>query len=375
LVSEIAEVLWAIESLSARGQRMALATIVAVKGSTYRRPGARVLVPESGPMVGNISGGCLEGEVQEVAREVMETGTPRLLSFDLTADDEAVWGWGLGCNGVIDVFVEPGENAAAFAGVLRLALEEDRAIASVTVLESDAEGVRPGNRLLVHPDGRIEGSLGSTDADTAAFDQTAPALAAGRSGSVSLAVASGHVGAFVEVIEPPPRVLVCGAGHDAVPFVSHAASLGWRVTVADDREEFLTAERFPEASDFVHTDPEKVAGAAIVDRRTHAVVMTHNFLRDLGYLRSLLGTDVAYIGMLGPRARLERLLENLDRDGVRPTEEDLAKMHGPAGLDLGAEGPEEIAAAIVAEILAVRRGRAAGFLRDRTGPIHDGSSP
>jgi xanthine dehydrogenase accessory factor len=375
LVSEIAEVLWAIESLSARGQRMALATIVAVKGSTYRRPGARVLVPESGPMVGNISGGCLEGEVQDVAREVMETGTPRLLSFDLTADDEAVWGWGLGCNGVIDVFVEPGENAAAFAGVLRLALEEDRAIASVTVLESDAEGVSPGNRLLVHPDGRIEGSLGSTDADTAAFDQTAPALAAGMSGTVSLAVASGHVGAFVEVIEPPPRVLVCGAGHDAVSFVSHAASIGWRVTVADDREAFLTAERFPEASDFVHTEPEKVAEAAIVDRRTHAVVMTHNFLRDLGYLRSLLGTDVAYIGMLGPRARLERLLENLDRDGVRPTQEDLAKMHGPAGLDLGAEGPEEIAAAIVAEILAVRRGRAAGFLRDRTGPIHDGSSP
>jgi xanthine/CO dehydrogenase XdhC/CoxF family maturation factor len=108
-----------------------------------------------------------------------------------------------------------------------------------------------------------------------------------------------------------------------------------------------------------------------LDRRTHAVVMTHNFLRDLDYLRSLLGTDVAYIGMLGPRARLERLLDNLARDGVRPSGQDLAKIHGPAGLDVGADGPEEIAAAIVAEILAVQRGRQAGFLRERKGSIHD----
>jgi xanthine dehydrogenase accessory factor len=179
----------------------------------------------------------------------------------------------------------------------------------------------------------------------------------------------------VEVLEPPPRVLVCGAGHDAISLVRHAASLGWRVTVADDREAFLTRERFPGAADFVHTEPEKVAESASVDRRTHAVVMTHNFLRDLGYLRSLLGTGVAYMGMLGPRDRLDRLLENLAREGVRPSEDDLRKIHGPAGLDLGAEGPEEIAAAIVAEILAVRRGRAAGFLRDRTGPIHDRRQP
>jgi xanthine/CO dehydrogenase XdhC/CoxF family maturation factor len=141
--------------------------------------------------------------------------------------------------------------------------------------------------------------------------------------------------------------------------------------VADDREAFLTLNRFPTATDFVHTEPERVAQSAVVDRRTLAVVMSHNFLRDLGYLRSFLGTEVAYIGMLGPRDRLDRLLESLAREGVRPTEEDIRKIHGPAGLDLGAEGPEEIAAAIVGEILAVRRGRAAGFLKDRTGPIHD----
>jgi xanthine dehydrogenase accessory factor len=375
-VRELAEVLRAIESLSTRGERMALATIVAVKGSTYRRPGARLLVPETGSMVGNISGGCLEGEVNEAAREVMESGTPRLLSFDLTADDEAVWGWGLGCNGVIDVFVEPADRAADVARSLRLALEEDRPIAHVTVLESAIAAVPPGNHMIVHPDGRRDGTLGSTEADDLAFAHEAEhALQDGLSQTVVIESNEGEVRAFVEVLEPPPRVLVCGAGHDAIPLVRHAASLGWRVTVADDREAFLTPERFPEASDFVLTEPASVAEAARADRRTHAVVMTHNFLRDLGYLRSLLGTDVAYIGMLGPRPRLERLLENLAREGIQPTDQDLIKMHGPAGLDVGAEGPEEIAAAIVAEILAVRRERKGGFLREREGPIHEQRQP
>jgi xanthine/CO dehydrogenase XdhC/CoxF family maturation factor len=375
-LSEIAEVLRAIESLSARGERMALATIVAVKGSSYRQPGARLLVPEAGPMVGNISGGCLEGEVQEAAREVMETGTPRLLTFDLTADDEAVWGWGLGCNGVIDVFVEPAERAAEVARALRQALEEERPIAHVTVVESAAPAMKPGAHMVVHPDGRREGTLGSPDDDDLVFAHEAERAIQERvSEVVPISSREGEVRAFVEVLEPPPRVLVCGAGHDAIPVVRLAAGLGWRVTVADDREAFLSTDRFPEAADLVHTKPDMLAGAMELDRRTHAVVMTHNFLRDLDYLRSLLGTDVSYIGMLGPRARLERLLENLARDGVRPSAEDLAKIHGPAGLDLGADGPEEIAAAIVAEILAVQRGREAGFLRERKGSIHDDRTP
>lgn len=355
---------------------MALATIVAVKGSTYRRPGARLLVPETGTMVGNISGGCLEGEVEQAAREVMQRGEPRILTFDLTADDEAVWGWGLGCNGVIDVFVEPADRAAEVARALRLALEEDRPIAHVTVLDSAVGSVRPGNHMIVHPGGEREGSLGDPeDGDVTLAREAERAIRDGRSQIVAAGEEQRQIRAFVEVLEPAPRVLVCGAGHDAVPLVHLVASLGWRVTVADDREAFLTQERFPEATDLVLTEPEKVAEAAGIDRRTHAIVMTHNFVRDLGYLRSLLGTEVAYIGMLGPGARLQRLLENLAREDVRPTDEDAEKIHGPAGLDVGAEEPEEIAAAIVAEILAVQRGHRAGFLRDRTGPIHERPAP
>ncbi len=371
-MSEIADVLEAIESLSARGERMALATIVAVRGSTYRRPGARLLVPEHGDLVGNISGGCLEGDVADVARVVMVKGEPRIVSFDLTADDEAVWGWGLGCNGAIDVFVEPAGKAAEVAGALRAALEEERPISVVTVLDSSVPGVEQGARLLVRPGGETEGSLGDPALDLAAAGAAAELLAAERSEVRTLTGSRGEARAFVEVLEPPLRLLVCGAGHDAIPLVQQAALLGWRAVVVDDRKEFLSHDRFPGAHGFVHVElPAKVTEDAPLDGRTYVVVMTHNFLRDKEYLRSLLGSPVPYIGMLGPRARTERLLSELRDEGVEVTAHDLERIHGPAGLDLGSEGPEEIAQAIVAEIVAVKRRRPAGFLKDRPGPIHE----
>ena len=155
-MSELQEVLRAIEEGQAGGERMALATIVGVRGSTYRREGARLLIRKHGRPVGTISGGCLEGDVRVAAEEVMSTGTPQLLRFDLTADDEAVWGWGLGCNGVIDVFVEPADGAARSAGAIRRAIEQQRPLAAVLVIEADAGlPTRPGARLLVYPDGRV----------------------------------------------------------------------------------------------------------------------------------------------------------------------------------------------------------------------------
>ena len=372
-VSEIGEVLAAIEALSARGERMALATIVAVRGSTYRRPGARLLVPEEGSPVGNISGGCLEGDVADMARVVMDEGRARLAGWDLTADDDAVWGLGLGCNGAIEVFIEPAERAAEVAGALRTALEEERPISVVTVVESSRVDVEPGARLVVRPDGTADGSLGEASTDAAAVRAATALLREERSEVRTLA---DGVRAFVEVLDPPLRLIVCGAGHDAIPLVRAASVLGWNLTVVDDRQAFLTRERFPEATGFVAVDePENAAKAAGVDERTFAVVMTHNFLRDKEYVRSLLGSPAAYIGMLGPGARTERLLMELRDEGVEIADAARERIHGPAGLDLGGEGPEEIAQAIIAEIVAVKRQRAGGFLRDRPGPIHDRPRP
>jgi xanthine/CO dehydrogenase XdhC/CoxF family maturation factor len=371
-MSEIADVLAAIESLRDRGEPMALATVVAVRGSTYRRPGARLLVAGSGEMVGNISGGCLEGDIADVAKIVMSGGEPRLVNFDLTADDEVVWGWGLGCNGAIEVFVEPAERAAEVAGTLRRALEEEQPVAAVTVLESTVPGVARGARLVVGPDEGTEGTTGDAMLDDAAREAALDLLAERFSEIRELDTDGGKSRAFVEVLEPPLRLLVCGAGHDAIPVVAAAAALGWQPVVVDERAEFLSHERFPEAAGFVHVArPSEAAVKAGTDDRTYVVLMSHTYLRDGEYLRGFLGTDVPYLGMLGPRPRTERLLAELRAGGVEFSAEDLGKIHGPAGLDIGSEAPEEIAAAIVAEILAVRRGRAAGFLRDRTEPIHE----
>jgi xanthine dehydrogenase accessory factor len=372
-MSEIGDVLAAIEALSAKGERMALATIVAVRGSTYRRPGARLLVPEDGAPVGNLSGGCLEGDVADMARVVMEEGRARLAGWDLTADDDAVWGLGLGCNGAIEVFIEPAEKAAEVAGTLRSALEEERPISVITVVESSHPDVGSGARLVVRPGGVTEGSLGDATVDAEAVRAATALLREERS---EIRALGEGVRAFVEVLDPPLRLLVCGAGHDAIPLVRAASILGWNVMVADDRPAFLTRERFPEATGFVELDePSKAADAAGVDERTFVLVMSHHFLRDKEYVRSMLGSRAAYVGMLGPGARTERLLAELREEGVDIGDPDRQRIHGPTGLDLGGEGPEEIAQAIIAEIVAVKRGRSGGFLRDRPGPIHDRPRP
>jgi xanthine dehydrogenase accessory factor len=368
-LSETSEVLASMADLRERGRRMALATIVSVRGSTYRRPGARLLVPDDGEPVGNLSGGCLEGEVEVVAREVMYEGKPRLVFYDLTADDEVLWGWGLGCNGAIEVLVEPADKAADVARALQAAIHEQRPVAVATVLEPTEAGLEAGARLLVHDDGRREGDLEGHAADVV-HRATMRALRSGVTHVHRIATGDATARVFIEVLQPPLRLVLCGAGPDAIPLVRLASRLGWRVLVVDDREAMLDPGRFPGA-ELLNQDPAKAAEAVNADGGTYVVVMSHNYLRDRDYLRSFLESPVAYLGMLGPRARLERLLDDLANEGVLPSREALDRVHGPAGLDIGGEGPEEIAAAIVAEILAVSRARGGGFLRDRSAPIHD----
>ena len=263
-VSELTQILDAIEKAQARGEPMALATIVATTGSTYRHAGARLLIPADGEPIGNISGGCLEDDVARIGREVMRTGEPRLASFDLTADEDAVWGYGLGCNGSFEVFVEPTDGALATADALR----HDRGLLT-TVLSG------PSCRLAI-------GSRPMRPASTRR----------------SLAEEDGER-VLLEPILPPMRLIVCGAGHDAIPLVRQAAELGWHVTVADVRRALLTADRFPEAGDFCDADPDAAAAAMRPDARTAVVLMSHNYLRDIAYLGSFLGAETGLPGCAG----------------------------------------------------------------------------
>lgn len=364
---ELRDILDALAEAQARGEPTALGTVIRVHGSTYRREGARLLIRADGTTVGSVSGGCLEGDIAEIAREVLTSGRPRLAQYDLTSDDDAVWGLGLGCNGAIDVLIEPvpGDLPAR----LRRAID-DRQTLVLATLVAGPEGLTPGARIYLPEDGAPEGSLGDPTLDAAAVAAARTQLDARKSAVVSLQSSRGPAEAFVEVLIPPLPLLVCGAGHDTLPLVRLAHELGWWVMVADSRPAFATRERFPGADEVVLADDAEVPQKVRIDRHTFVVVMTHNFLHDRTLLRALLATPARYIGLLGPRARTDRLLADLARDGARLDDGQRARLFGPVGVDLGAESPEEIALSILSEILALHNGRRVASLRERGGPIH-----
>jgi len=387
-MKELRDIIEAIDGGWARGEAMALATIVAVAGSTYRREGAHLVIFADGRMVGNISGGCLEGDIAVVADEVMRTGIPRLTAYDLTADDDLVWGLGLGCNGKVDVFVEPVDLEsveAFFLEPMRTALDAERPVAIAIVLRG-TEAVPAGTRLIWDPDhpahqrdGRITGMRRRPGVSGLPLEEQTrlelamdAAVREGHSRRTTLALESGTLDIFIEVLRPPIRLVVAGAGHDAIPVVAQAAALGWRVLVVDKRDVYLTPERFPGAA-FLPASFGEAATRIPLDDRTAVVVMTHNYLHDRDVLRGLLRRGAPwpfYLGMLGPRARTAKMLAELRAEGVEPPPELQGRLYGPVGLDIGSEGPEEIALAVIAEVLAVDRARGAGFLRDRPGSIH-----
>ncbi len=358
LAHETRLVLEAAREAWARGQRVALATVVRVFGSAYRREGAKMLAHEDGSATCMISGGCLEPEVVEVARGVIASGSPRLVRYDL--DEDVVWGLGLGCGGAVEVYIEPLEEGSLLARWLELQARGESAVL-VTPLEG-GEG-----RLLLREDGPPEGTL------------TPPALAgAAREAAASLLNESsprarlqtlGGAQVFFDVSVPPPELVVFGAGHDAIPLVAQAQALGMRATVVDARPAYATAERFPGAQ-IVLAHPQDFPERLRLSRHSYVVIMNHHLQRDRECLAFALDSPAPYIGVLGPRSRFERLLDALAREGRQVTPGDLARVHSPVGLDIGAEAPEEVAVSILAEVLAVQRGFSGGPLRERQGRIH-----
>ena len=338
-VSEIDEILDAAAMRSAGNERLALATVVSVRGSSYRRPGARLLVPEDGAPIGLISGGCLETEAARLAREAIARDVPLLVTIDHSGEGDELWGMGLGCRGVIDLLAEPPGMAAETLQALRAARDEGRPSYLLTGLDGDRR------------------RLTATEA-AGLGERAAVAVAHGRPTLLGDQV--------LDPILPPLHLVVCGAGPDAAPLVAAGQRQGWRVDVVDPRRSFLVAERFGGAR-LLDAEPSEAAAATDAGEWTVVVVMSHDYLRDAAFVGSFLGRGVAYIGILGPHDRTDRLLGELPSP---PSERDRVVIHAPAGLDIGADGSEQVSASIVAEILAVTHGRRGGALREHPGPIH-----
>ncbi len=352
------------------GSVCALATLVHVEGSSYRSVGARALALPGGDTVGMISGGCLEGDLLERAAEVLADGRSRTVRYDSTAPEDALLGLGLGCNGVVDVLLErvaPADAVADSRYLPSIAAARARGHRSVlaTVYESGHEA-EVGARLAMTAasEGTPYGHWRS-ELCAAVSNDLMRLMEAGSSRSARYEIDGAPVRVLLEVIEPPLPLTVCGAGPDAEPLVALAGALGWAPIVFDHRAAFARPERFPAAVQ-VRTAAREEFTATVPARHGEVVVlMTHSYPTDLQYLEQLGARDVRYIGVLGPRRRLQRLVEEL---GDRAPAGEL--LYGPAGLDIGADSPPEIALSILAEIRTALAGRAGTPLRARAAPIH-----
>jgi len=310
-----------------------LATLVTVDGSSYRKPGARMLIAEGGLRIGSISGGCLEEDLIERSGRVSAAGRAELVVYDTTADNDLLWGVGLGCHGVIRVLLEPVSAGPGWAAAVADSFRAGRA-ADLAVVWGG-----PGPKGTFLREGRAATRLAAT-------------------------------GVLLETVEPPVPLYIFGAGDGARPLARLARELGWRVSVADPRPALVTEARFPGVAGLVTCPADELVARVQPPPGSLAVIMTHHYVHDRPLLRQLLALPLAYLGMLGARARSERILAELAAEGFAATPEMLARLHSPVGLDLGGEGPDEVALSIMAEMMAVLAGRDGRPLRERTLPIH-----
>lgn len=360
-MKEVREIVAGFERMLDAGESGVLASVVRVSGSTYRRVGARLLILPDDSMIGLISGGCLEGDLLEHARGVLGDGRAKLVQYDAGDEDDLVWGLGLGCAGRVEVLLERvGPEAPGPLPELRRRLESHTRGALATRLSGPAPGARAAlDEADAEPRGAEAGPLvASALRDTL------------QDGRVRYVHDAGEAW-LVEQIPAPLHLMLFGAGADAVPLAQLADALGWRVAVHDDRPAFADKRRFPRAE--VHCCPADEAVARLQPGpESHCVLMTHRYLQDLALLQGLLKSPAPYLALLGPKQRSRMLLAELARRGVA-TEDDAvrARLFAPAGLDIGADAPEQIALAIAAEIQAFHAGRSGGRLRERKGPIHD----
>ncbi len=372
-MNEIRAIIHAFDE--AHGAACALATVVSVEGSAYRRPGARMLVPASGAAAGMISAGCLENDVVAHARQVIETGAVKLVEYDTTStSDEMAWGLGLGCNGVVRVLIEPLLPGSSHLAALRESLAAQANGVIATVFQhppSDAAPVVIGSRCFIDEYGNVHCDINDAELAASIADDAQTARRHETSSVRVYQTPGGTAKVFIEIVAPPVPLVVFGAGNDAVPVIDLAHGLGWRTEIVDPQARELTHARFPQAEKVTLARPATIAQEVTLTPRTLTLLMTHNYDHDRELLEFLLLSPVRHISVLGPRKRTERMLGELVDAGYTLRDDDHARLFAPAGLDIGAHGPQEIALAVIAEMRAVLAARKGGSLRLRRTGIHD----
>lgn len=371
-MSRLAELVDTLRATMTQGRRGVLATVMRVQGSAYRRPGARMLFCEGLPPFGMVSGGCLEADLALRATAVMDSGQSALAIYDMRSPDDLIWGMGMGCKGEVRVLLErlAHDRLPAELHFVEGELEARRPAAIVTLFAAGDERLL-GQRVWGNAEGGFHSTLARGLLLERMIDEARAVLDRRRSRVGQHQVDGDRVEMLAEFIEPDPTLLLFGAGTDAIPLVRIATEVGWQVTLADDRAARLESAAFADVERRLLDYGALAQTMPRLDRYSPAIVMTHHFLHDLDLLERLVGADVPYIGLLGPRMRAENLLRMLEQRDLPAGPARRERIFGPIGLDIGSETPEEIALSVLAEIRAVLSSRDAGFLRDRTGPLHE----
>jgi xanthine dehydrogenase accessory factor len=370
-MKELEDIVKAFDVAQQQAKQTALATVVQVEGSSYRRAGARMLVTEDGELTGAISGGCLEGDALRKARLAMAQQQPMLVTYDTTDDDDAKLGVGLGCNGIIHILIEPifTDNPHHPINLFKKFLSKRQNAVVVTLFSlADRKATQPGTCMFVTGEEQISNCNIPKLQEQLLIDAQA-VLQNGRSATQTYQ-AEVELTGFVELLKPAVSLLIFGAGNDAIPLVQMAAVLGWHTTVVDGRTNYAVSSRFPMAKRVLLAKPEQALEQLTIDARTVVVLMTHNYNYDLAMLRQLLPLQLTYVGSLGPKKKLLRMLDELQEEGMDVTSQQLQSIYGPTGLNIGAEASEEIALSILAEMQAVLLKQEGKSLRDRNSVIH-----
>lgn len=361
------EIVAGFEALRGAGKRAALATVIGVCGSAYRRPGARMLIGEDGRTWGGVSGGCLERDVVRRGRLVIQCGVAVTCRYQTSDDEDPAEGLATGCRGTVDLFIEPLLGAGAGAGdisYLADALDSRGPVGVATVIRASAmPTVRAGARVVLTADGTATQGIDCEWLGKAAIDALHNIDNVAAPGIIHLEFAGEEADLFVERLAPRQPLIIFGNGPDVTPVIAIGRTMGWQVTVVTSQSATGARERFAAAHHLLMTGNDAPLKGLELSPNSAVVLMTHNFPRDLAIL-SRIGDLPRYLGILGPRQRTQELLSRL------PSRIDLSQVFAPVGLDLGAETPEAIALSIVAEIQAVIARSIVAPLRDKNGPIH-----
>ncbi|MEP6928787.1 MAG: XdhC family protein [Flavobacterium sp.] len=368
IMKEINAILKAYSEAKSAGKKTALATVVKVEGSSYRQPGARMLVTEDGLLTGAISGGCLEGDALRKALLAIHQKQNKLITYNTTDENNSEVGLQLGCNGIVHIlfeYINDETENNPIQLLKQLNLERKEAVVT-TVFSLNRNAPQIGTVLFyrenTQPVYNNPIALQILPWAKEAINIKAPIIN-------KLQDNLGNE-ALTEYISPPVLLVIVGAGNDVQPLVKMASLLGWEIIMGEGRATHATQKRFPEAKQILIATPEQLIQQIKIDPQTYFVLMTHNYKYDLGVLKLLLEQKYTYIGILGPKTKLNRMLDELQNEGINLNEEQLKNIHGPIGLDIGSETSEEIALSIVAEIKAVMSHRNGSPLKYKTEKIH-----